>query len=145
MAKERARDLVFGEPDNEVLKARREGGWKMVAIEWERDAAATAAGGAFVPVPFGLRVASDCRGLEPEPSETEVLSTVMRMVVQEQRLPAIAAELNGRGFRTRDGAQWNPASVFDLMPRLIDAGPAIFASSDWPVRRRSPAGPEAQS
>ena len=49
----------------------------------------------------------------------------------------VAEELNKRRFRTRAGFAWNPASVFELLPRLIEAGPRIFTSDEWIARRKS--------
>jgi len=60
----------------------------------------------------------------------------MELVVQDQRLSQIATELNNQGFRTRNGFLWNPASVFELLPRLIEAGPRIFTSDEWVERRK---------
>ena len=75
--------------------------------------------------------------LEENPDEHQVLLLTMELIVQDQRLSQVAEELNKRGFRTRAGFAWNPASVFELLPRLIEAGPRIFTSAEWLERRRS--------
>ncbi|MGH9661933.1 MAG: hypothetical protein ACRD96_25520, partial [Bryobacteraceae bacterium] len=48
----------------------------------------------------------------------------------------VAAELNRLGYRTRDGGEWRPEHVFNLLPRLIDAGPRVFSSAEWVERRK---------
>ena len=50
----------------------------------------------------------------------------LELIVQDFRLSQVATELNRRQYRTRAGTQWNAASVFELLPRLIDVGPRIF-------------------
>jgi hypothetical protein len=41
----------------------------------------------------------------------------MELVVQEGSYARIADEINRRGFRTRQGAEWSPVSVFEMLPR----------------------------
>jgi hypothetical protein len=130
---ERVRDVVAGEFDMDLIQRRRAGGWRMVAIEWERGDSGP--GDESVEVPFGFRIAPDCRHLEEDPQEAEVLRTIMRMIVDERRLANIADELNRRGFATRSGGRWNEAAVFSLMPVLVDRGPQIFGRPDWPAFR----------
>ena len=38
-------------------------------------------------------------------------------------------------FRTRSGALWNPVSVFNLLPRLIEVGPRIFSNDERQERK----------
>lgn len=138
---ERIREAVSPDSAEERMRHRSQSGWRLVAMEWERDK--TAAGGErsddshLEPVPYGLRVALDCRHLESDPQELEVLTQVAQMIVHESRLPEIAEALNRKGHRTRNGQPWTPSGVFELMPRLIDTSPRIFATPDWPARRRS--------
>jgi hypothetical protein len=73
---------------------------------------------------------------ETDPEEFEVLTQVAQMVIQESRLPRIADALNREGHRMRNGENWTPSGVFELMPRLIDSSPRIFSTVDWPMRRR---------
>jgi hypothetical protein len=135
MGPERLRDEVHGEVDASLLETRRRAGWQVAVIEWERDATPGPVKRHRVEVPFGLRIASDCSHLEADETETEVLRTVMRGVVNDRPLSAIAQELNGRGFRTRTGEAWNPAKVFRLMPAVIENGPRIVSSPEWPAFR----------
>ncbi|MGH7600411.1 MAG: hypothetical protein ACREOI_29000, partial [bacterium] len=85
--------------------------------------------------PYGLQVAGDCRHLEENPSELQVMMAAMEFIVQERPFAQTAEELNRRGFRMRDGSLWNATSVFGLLPRLIEAGPRILASEEWVSRR----------
>ena len=48
-------------------------------------------------MPFGLRIAPDCRHLEVDPIETEILALVTDMIIHEEHLVTIAEELNGSG------------------------------------------------
>ena len=109
----------------------------MAAVEWERESEA-----AVVPeqlteeVPFGLQVGDDCRHLQENIAEKQVLILIMEMIVQDRKLSQIADELNQRRYRTRQGNSWNPATVFNLLPRLIEVGPRIFTSDEWVLRRQ---------
>jgi hypothetical protein len=137
MAKEHLRDRILSGSIQDAIKLRIEEGWRIVAIEWERDApnGASSEERKQEPVPFGLRIADDCRHLESDPIELEILAFVTEMIVRERPLPAISEALNQRGFRTRDGQPWAPATVFELMPRIVESGPRIFATPNWPARR----------
>jgi recombinase len=136
---ERTRQVIAGQFGPEDLRHKLEEGWKPVAIEWERAIAAEPAGppSAAPEVPFGLRVAGDCAHLEEDPREREVLFQIMELTIQDGPYSGIAEELNRRGFRTRDGNRWTPVSVFQMLPRLIEAGPSILNSEEWRQRRQS--------
>jgi hypothetical protein len=133
---ERLRDLVPGTLDSDLVLERQNAGWRLVAVEWERTADSNTYTG-YVEVPFGLRIAPDCRHLEEHPVEAEILRTVMQGVVNDHPLSRIADDLNLRGYNTRSGERWNPARVFRLMPSLVDSGPRIFSEPEWPERRKS--------
>jgi hypothetical protein len=138
---ERLRQPVSAFPtDEEILKHVREG-WRMVAVEWERPMTQSSprtpsAQPTTIEVPFGLKVAADCRHLEEDPLEMEVLTSGMELMISECPFTRIADELNHKGFRTRTGDEWSPISVFNMLPRLIEVGPRIFPSEDWAERRR---------
>jgi hypothetical protein len=121
----------------EYVARRAADGWKPVAVEWERETseAAEPAGEIVEEIPYGLQVAADCRHLEENPAEKEVLVRIMEQIVQDEPLSKIAGELNRGGHRTRQGTKWSPVAVFNLLPRLIEAGPRIFSSEDWAERR----------
>jgi hypothetical protein len=87
-------------------------------------------------VPFGLRVAKDGSRLEEDPTEIEVLVLAMELAVREYPFGKIAEELNGRGYRRRDGSEWTEISVFNLLPRLIEVGPEMFSTDVWAARRK---------
>jgi hypothetical protein len=132
---ERIREDWKGLLTQDEIRRKAETGWRPVAVVWEREAGEKQ----FlreVDVPYGLKVAPDAQHLEENPDEHQVLMLTMECIVQDHRLSQVAAELNQRGFRTRAGFAWNPASVFELLPRLIEAGPRIFTSDEWVERRR---------
>ena len=138
MAKvERVRQVLSSPFGPEDLKTQAEQGWKIVAIEWERDLPETVE---QLPEgeepPFGLQVSKDAQQLEVNPTEREALFLMMELTVQEGPYSRISEELNRRGFRTRQGNRWTPVSVFQMLPRLIEVGPRIFSTEEWQERRR---------
>ena len=139
MAKvESVREVVKGLPDPIYLQKRIEAGWRLVSLEWQRVAEGEGSQPheTFEDVPYGLRVAEDCCHLEEEPSELRVLTLMMDLIVQDNPLSQAASALNAAGFRTRAGLTWDPVSIFNMLPRLIDVGPRIFSSEEWEIRRR---------
>lgn len=135
---ERMRQTLSGPLEAAELQQQAEKGWKMVAIEWEREVEVDAD---HLPgdVPYGLRVASDTQRLEENPEERDILVQLLELLVEEGSYSRIAEEINRRGFRTREGARWTPISVFEMLPRLIEVGPHVFRSAEW-QKRRQPAG-----
>jgi hypothetical protein len=136
--RERTRQVISGEFGPEDLQRKLAEGWKPVAIEWERPLAtdAVTATRPVPEVPFGLRVSGDCVHLEDDPKEREILFEIMELTIQDGPYSGIAEELNRRGFRTREGGRWTPISVFQMLPRLIEAGPGILMSEEWRQRRQ---------
>jgi hypothetical protein len=136
MGHERMRQEVPETFGPEEIARRAQDGWKLVAVEWERELPETEAGGRSPEeVPFGLQVSKDAARLEPNPQEQEVLTLMMELTVQDGPYWAIAEELNRRGYRTRRGEKWTPVSVFQMLPRLIEVGPRIFSTREWQERR----------
>jgi len=139
---ERLRQPVNAFPSDEEILARVKEGWRLVAVEWERPTTTTApkpphrAEPKQIEVPFGLKVSTDCRYLEEDSFEMEVLTSSMELMISECPFTRIADELNRKGFRTRNGDEWSPVSVFNMLPRLIEVGPRIFPSEDWAERRK---------
>ena len=135
---ERIRQVLSSPFGAEEFRNQTEQGWKVVAIEWERELAEE------LPQtpppeeepPFGLQVSKDNEQLEVNPTEREALFLMMELTVQEGPYSRIAEELNRRGFRTRQGRNWSPVSVFQMLPRLIEVGPRIFSTEEWQERRR---------
>ncbi|HXJ89569.1 MAG TPA: recombinase family protein [Candidatus Binatia bacterium] len=132
---ERVRQVVSGPVAETDLKQQVEKGWKLVALEWEREVE-SAEEPLPVEVPFGLRVSPDTQRLEEDPNERETLFQMMELIVQEGSYTRIAAELNRRGCRTREGVRWTPVSVFEMLPRLIEVGPHLFRSEEWEKRKQ---------
>ncbi len=127
--------MVSGPLESIDLQHRTEEGWKLVAIEWEREVEA-ADDQLLAEVPFGLRIGPETQRLEQDPTEREVLLQLMELIVEEGSYAHIANEINRRGFRTRQGARWTPVSVFEMLPRLIEVGPQLFQSAEWQKRRQ---------
>lgn len=133
MKQERVRDLLSAAPPADYFKQRLDEGWRLVAVEWERGVDIPAA---VEDVPFGLRVADDCRRLEENPDEMQVLMLMMETIVQDGPLSQAARTINERGHRTRHGEMWTPQALFYLLPRLIEIGPRLSTSEEWVARRK---------
>ncbi|MGD0913855.1 MAG: recombinase family protein [Terracidiphilus sp.] len=135
---ERMRDIVSQPFSPDVIRQRTSAGWQMVAIEWKRelpDAEAPAATEFEEDVPYGLRVSDDCRRLEADPVEHQVLMLIMDLLVEDFSYAEIVAHLNEKDLRMRNGQPWNRVAVFRMIPRLIEVGPNFFSSGEWAARR----------
>jgi hypothetical protein len=133
---ERERELITEPLTLERIQRRAAEGWRVHAIEWERDTDAGRPAEMREEVPFGMRVAGDCRHLEEDPSEVEAMMIMMEGIVQDRPLSAIAADLTRKGFRMRDGRPWSQVSVFNILPRLIEFSPRFLSRPAWMERRR---------
>lgn len=137
MAKiERIREIIRTSPDPNYFKQRTEAGWRLAAVEWEREAKVEEQefAGRREQVPYGLRVAGDCLHLEEDPTEMQALRLLMELVVQDVTFPHMAEELNRRGLRTREGTRWDLVSVFNALPRVIEA--RVLQNEQWTARRK---------
>lgn len=139
---DRMREKVSILPTAHYLSKMHDAGWSLVALEWEREVEVS--GEPPEPsvelgseeIPFGLRIASDCRHLEDDPLEMQILRLLTEMIVQDVSFKSMADALNIREYRTRDGRPWNAASVFKLTPRLIEVAPRILSGVEWESRRK---------
>jgi len=134
----RLREPLSGSPTLDYLNQRMAAGWKLVALEWERAAEAQAPDlpPAAEEIPYGVQVSSDGLRLVENPVEREIIILALDRIVEDCPLSQVADELNRRGHRTRDGGQWTPAALFNLLPRMIEVGPRLFVSEEWAERRR---------
>lgn len=135
---EQIRDAISGPFDPELIERRAAAGWQMVSIEWRRELPGTEAPSPGAPpedIPYGLRISSDCQRLEIAPDENQVLLRMMDLLAQDVPYSGIVSYLNENGFRTREGHPWTRIAVFNMMPRLIEVGPRLFASEEWEKRR----------
>jgi Recombinase len=131
---ERMRDVVSGPFSLEVIPQRMAAGWQLVAVEWRRelpDAEAPIQGEFDEEIPYGLRVSDDCKRLESDPIEHEVLMLMMDLMTQDYSYAEIVARLNEKGYRMRNNQPWNRVAVFQMVPRLIEVGPRFFSSVAW--------------
>jgi Recombinase len=137
--KERIRETLSSLPTLEHLVERVEAGWKLVAVEWEREAAGAPLGSAgqdVEEIPYGLRVSDDGAGLVVSETERQIIITALDMIVEDCPLSQIADELNRRGHLTREGQEWTPSALFTLLPRMIQVGPKVFRSDEWVTRKK---------
>ena len=136
---ERIRDVISGPFSPDIMRQRTAAGWQLVSIEWRRELPANEAPseGAFnEEIPYGLRISDDCQRLEVDPHENAALVLMMELLVQDFPISSVASDLNEKGFRTRPGKPWNPVTVFNMLPRLIEVGPRLFSTDDWEARRQ---------
>ncbi|MBZ5595041.1 MAG: recombinase family protein [Acidobacteriia bacterium] len=139
MAKiERIREEMSAEPAADYWKRKSEAGWRVAAVEWTKEVEdeGTGLSDPAQEIPYGLRIAEDCTHLEAHPTEREALMLMLELIVQDRTLSQVAGELNARGFRTRRGMEWGPASVFNMLPRMIEVGPNVFSQAEWATRRK---------
>ena len=142
---ERIRDVISGPFSPAIIDQRLASGWQLLSIEWRRELPAMEAPttGAFADdIPYGLRISDDCSRLEIDPTENQVMKQMMDLLAQDFPYSAIVSDLNEKGFRMRDGNLWNRVAVFNIMPRLIEAGPRLLSDEDWKRRRFSPINPK---
>ncbi len=132
------RERVSEPPDATLMLERAQAGWKLVAVEWQREVRAKdfLSEPRHEEVPYGLRVADDCHTLEEDPEELRILMLMMERIVLDEPLSWVVRALNDAGYRTRQGDPWDPISVFNMLPRLIEVGPRMFSTEEWEIRRR---------
>jgi hypothetical protein len=137
---ERIRQSASGQLSWDEIQKLQNQGWRLIALEWERDVPAGEIKAGEErdqeDPPFGLRIAPDCSTLIEDRSENEALLAMMELIIQDGPYSSVAEELNRRGYRTREGSKWTPVSVFEMLPRLIDAGPRILSSENWYRRKQ---------
>ena len=140
---ERTREAVNGLPTLEYLSRKVQDGWKLVGLEWEREAPGLDTdepGGEprewAEQIPYGLRVSDDCTRLVENPLELEIITIALDMIVEDAPLSRVSDELNIRGYRTRQGNPWSPGALFSMLPRMIQVGPKLFTSQQWMERRQ---------
>ncbi len=137
---ESMRDAVSAWPSAEYVKNHEAAGWRLVAVEWQRevegDAESVPAQQDMEEIPYGTRIASDCLHLQGNPTEMQILNHLAEMVVQDLSYVRMADALNQRSFRTREGKPWTALAVFKLTPRLIEVAPRILSGGEWESRKR---------
>lgn len=140
---QRIRDIISAPVTLDYFQSRRGEGWTLAAVEWVRDMDESSERNAVPEVsgseeiPYGYRVASDCSHLMEEPGEMEAVAIIFEKVVSGWRAPQIAQELNARSYRTRENRPWTAATVFDLLPRLIELSPRLLKRPEWPAKRKT--------
>lgn len=139
--KQSIRDFITGELSLEYFAKRYGEGWKVASIEWYRESAEANAPvesasilGGQATVPYGFQISED-GVMHENPLEATVLLLILEQIIKEKRIQEIARELNLHGYATREGTAWSASDVFNLLPRLIEAGPSLLKSTAWQNRR----------
>jgi hypothetical protein len=131
---ERIKDRITGPFDTTLIADRQKAGWQMVSVEWRRELPESETPHpetAAEEIPYGLRLADDCTRLEIDPYENSVLMQMMELLVQDFSYSQIVSDLNERGLRTRNNALWDRVSLHEMMPRLVEVAPRLFADEKW--------------
>ena len=132
----RFRETLSGPLTADLLRERAAEGWRAEKIEWVREGAPPDAPPDYqIPPPYGLSLPHESERLEENPREIEVMYVILEGLVQDCSLSQIARDLTNRGHTTRSGFNWTPGEVFDLLPRIIEYSPRLFASPAWHERR----------
>jgi hypothetical protein len=136
--KERIREAVTSLANPNYLTDRAAAGWRMAAIEWEREIPDEAPEPPVwsEDIPYGMQVSADGTRLIENPSETGTVILALDMIVADCPLSQVSNEMNRRGNRMRDGNPWTPTALFTLLPRMIQMGPRVFSSEQWMTRRQ---------
>jgi hypothetical protein len=135
---ERWREPIAEIPSREQIEEKARKGWRPVAVEWERGrATASEDDKSRRPIPYGFRVSTDCSALEIDPVESDVVATIIALIAGDYPLSKIAAELNRKGLRSRNGEDWTQVALFRLLPRVIELGPDILSRETWSAQRES--------
>lgn len=139
--KQSIRDRITGELTLEYFAKRFEEGWRVATIEWSRetgDARVSVESGTVLDeqlgIPYGFEITQSGL-LQENPLETTVLLLLLEQIIKEKRIQEIANEFNLKGYSTREGKPWSATDVFNLLPRLIEAGPSLLKSTLWQQRR----------
>lgn len=136
---QRLRDVISGPLTFDYFQERLSAGWIPVAMEWIMPSSPSPdvekAASQRVETPYGFRVGEDGNSLEPDPEEVGVLYVILEQIVQDRRFTQIAEELNRRRLKQRAGEAWTSSAVFELLPRLIEAGPYLVKNEEWAQRR----------
>ena len=100
---DRIREKVTILPTSVYLSKMHDAGWSLVALEWEREIEISgkhpeepAPELGSEEIPFGLRIAADCRHLEDDPLETHTFKFLAKMIVQDIASTSMADCLNIR-------------------------------------------------
>src|SRR5262249_12300318 len=82
---ERIRESVTGSVDAEHMRQKTEAGWRLVALEGQREIPGEEAESETLShdLPQGLRVSGDCMTLEEDLGEKCALMTIMELIVRE--------------------------------------------------------------
>ncbi|HYK92390.1 MAG TPA: hypothetical protein VE398_26750 [Acidobacteriota bacterium] len=134
--KERSREVFAEPPGQEYWSRKAKDGWRLVAAEWEREAAPTGADVTWIEeLPFGMKVGDDTLHLVENSKEKEALILMLEMIVADKPLSEVAESVNNRGFRTRSGAKWTQLAIFNMLPRLVEVASRVYPTQDWSERR----------
>lgn len=131
-----AGDLPGPHPRSDYFEERRREGWRLVAVEWRRGETRAEEGLRRQEVPYGFEVAEDCHYLVENPDEMGAMTLMLDQIVADRPLSEVAEEVNRRGFRRRDGNRWTQVAIFNLLPRLVEVAPDIYATDEWSKKSR---------
>ena len=138
---ERIRDVVAEPFSSDVIRQRTAAGWQMVSIEWRRelpDSEMPSEGAYSEEIPYGLHISEDCKRLEVDAHENQVLLLMMDLLAQDFSYSAI---VDSREFGPRwlTGGNYGPAASVLLALLLVVAIPLLIRLTDeyaWRYTRK---------
>ena len=136
-AREKIREHRSDLPTPQEVESRAKDGWRLAAVEWERglDDQPSGDGPIQQEIPYGLRISADGLHLTEDAEEIAVLRQILSGLVDDRALSEIAEDLHHRGSRTRRGQPWKQVDLFELLPRIVEAGGDILRSEAWSRER----------
>jgi hypothetical protein len=136
-AREKIREHRSDLPTPQEVESRQKDGWRLTAVEWDRGLGDRSSEDASIQqeIPYGLRISRDGLHLAEDAEEIAVLRQILSGLVDDRALSEIAEDLHNRGSRTRRGQPWKQVDLFELLPRIVEAGADILRSEAWSQER----------
>src|SRR5580698_1029652 len=96
---QRLRDVLTGSPTLEYLNHMTASGWRLIALEWERDSDSPESESPVpamqeIEVPYGMQISEDGWHLIESAAEMRVLMSAINMIVDDYSMSGVADELN---------------------------------------------------
>lgn len=73
-------------------------------------------------IPFGYTYNVNTKEFDLDPKEAPVVKLIHNLYEENHSLLSVARELNGKGYRTRNGNEWSPVSLHIILHNLFYCG-----------------------
>ena len=138
------REAVSKWPNSDEIRERASSGWRLAAIEWEREVEEAHAppapdGLAGEEIPFGTRIAGDCVHLEHRDAQAACVG-----ILFADAPPRFEIQFGDGGWFVDQLDLAVPAlqrrvdmpRFVALTPRLIEVAPRILSGAEWDNRKK---------